>query len=157
MGEFDDSYLHENCVDCGEPFWMHVCRREGDLVDILPCLEMLIDYVGEAKWLENADELGLCRKCGKSLRNHLVFERPGIKVLGKTLWMRKPEIMIVFPCAELPCHLVTDEVFLGRSPPPVESSTAPKASVPTKPARKIPIRAMPVVYIPPPSPSPRGE
>lgn len=112
-----DEYLQSTCTDCGQPIWMHVCRRMGDLVDVLPCVDMLIDYYGEEKWREEADEFDLCRQCGKPIINHLVFERPAFKAMGKIIWMRKPEVMIVFPCAQISCHLVTDEPLLGRVPP----------------------------------------
>ena len=139
----DEAYLASNCESCGQPLSLHVCREQDGLIDILPCVEMLRGYGGGAKW-EEATEFDNCRKCGKPMIDHLVFERPGVKVMGKTLWMRKPRVMILFPCAVIPCHLVTPgEPLLGRVPPPRDETLTDRgASEPAKPAHKNRIRAI---------------
>lgn len=138
-----DEILSATCEHCDEPHWKHVSRRNEIGLDILPCLPMVIDYVGKERWYRFADEYDNCLKCGKPLYNHFVFERAATRVMGSTIWDRSP-VAFLFPRKELSCAVVSEEgPLLGRVPPPPDAtSIAPAASVTDKPARRIPIRAM---------------
>lgn len=112
-----EEFLSDTCDFCGRENWQHTERQSvhGDK-DLLPCLEMFIDHIGQHVWDREADEDGNCKRCGKPLVNHIVFERISTKVMNKEIWDRSP-VAFLYPKKELPCEVVSEEgPLIGRTP-----------------------------------------